>query len=229
MNKMSFILLAGGAGSRMKKDIPKQFLLLAGKPIIMHTLDRVDNIKELSEIIIVCHSSYIETMKEYINSYMIKTNCKIVNGGDSRQASVYNGIKVASNDNVIIHEAARPFVKATEFESIINSEEENVIYGRNIPFTVLKGKENVTGLLDRDSLLNVQLPQKFNKKTLLDCHEQARRECKMFTEDASMVYYYKRADIKIIQGTEYNIKITENIDLLMGEIIYREYILGGSN
>lgn len=227
MNKASFILLAGGTGSRMKRDIPKQFLMIAGKPIIMHILERIDKLEEINEIIIVCHSNYIELMKKYINSYMIKTRCIIINGGDSRQESVFNGLKNASNNIVIIHEAARPFVKLSEFKTLINSEYNNVIYGRKIPFTVLQGKDKITGLLQRDELINVQLPQKFDRNLLLECHKKARDQSMTFTEDSSMVYFFNKEEIYIIEGTEYNIKITDSVDLLIGEIIYNEYILSG--
>lgn len=227
MNKVSFILLAGGIGSRMKKDIPKQFLMLSGKPVIMHILDRVDKIEEIGEIIVVCHNQYIQLLQDYIKSYMIKTNCIIVEGGATRQESVYKGLQKATYDIVVIHEAARPFVKINEFRSLINSEHKNVIYGRKIPFTVLKGNEKISGLLNRDDLINVQLPQKFDKKLLLECHKKAQEQSLIFTEDASLVYYFSQENISVLEGTEYNIKITDSIDLLIGEIIYNEYILGG--
>lgn len=226
MKKTSFILLAGGKGSRMKKDVPKQFLLLSGKPIIMHILDKIDKIEEIKEIIIVCHKDYIDLMNDYIKSYNIATECIVIDGGDTRQDSVFNGLKVTKYESIIIHEAARPFVKASEYQSLINNDKENVIYGRKIPFTVLEGDEKVTGLLKRDSLINVQLPQKFNKELLLNCHEKARNDSLLFTEDASLVYYYTQKYIEVMKGTEYNIKITENVDLLIGEIIYNEYIVG---
>jgi 2-C-methyl-D-erythritol 4-phosphate cytidylyltransferase len=226
MSNTSLILLAGGTGSRMKKDLPKQFLSLAGKPIIMHLLDRLDKIDEINEIIIVCHSAYVDLMKEYIRSYMLQKTYKIVNGGITRQDSVFNGLINASNDNVIIHEAARPFVKTNEFRELIKFDYDNVIFGRKIPFTVVQGKQEITGILERDNLINVQLPQKFNKALLMNCHIKAQEDSLVFTEDASLVYYYCQNPIKVIEGTEFNIKITENIDLLIGEIIYNEYIIG---
>lgn len=226
MKKFSLILLAGGIGTRMKKDIPKQHLLLHGKPIMMHIIERIDRIQEIDEMIITCPNDYVEETKNVINKYRIIKKFQIVDAGSTRQESVYKALKKAKNKHVIIHEAARPFVTVQEFKRIINDEHDNTIYGINIPFTVLKGNEYVTENLNRSELINIQLPQKFNTKELLSVHEKARKEKKLFTEDASLYYEYTNDKIKVLKGTEYNIKITNPIDLKIGEIIYRDYIIG---
>ena len=223
---ISFILLAGGRGSRMHQETPKQFMLLAGKPIIMHTLERIDRVDQVDEIIIVSQTEYVDVLKEYITAYQLRKPAYFVRGGDSRQESAFNGLCKAKNDIVLIHEAARPFVKQSEFQQLIDEPATNATYGTGIPFTVLKGKKSISGILERDELFNVQLPQKFNRKELIKAHESAIKENKMFTEDASLLFYYSKNDIKILLGSSYNIKITEPIDLLMGDVIYKEYITG---
>lgn len=222
----SAIILAGGSGSRMKQSIPKQFLALAGKPIILHTLERLEKIDAIDEVVIVCHPQYKEMLNFYIESYMLKKKYLVVDGGETRQKSAYNGLIAASNENVIIHEAARPFVTAQEFQALIDDEAENAFYGIEIPFTVLmRDQDHISGLLNRDQLVNVQLPQKFNKATILAAHELAAKEGLVFTEDASMVHYIGKP-VKVLEGTVNNIKITNAIDLLLGETIYKEYIVG---
>lgn len=224
---VSAIILAGGAGKRMNKPIPKQFLALAGKPVIMHTLERLDRIDAVNEIVIVCHHDYKDFLTNCIESYMLKKNYILVDGGETRQDSVYNGLNATRNDVILIHEAARPFVKESEFMELIVDPEEAVIYGYSIPFTVSKRDgEYIGGLYERDQLVNIQLPQKFNRQVLMDVHQKARSEGKTFTEDSSMVYEYSDTKIKIMTGTAYNIKITEPSDLTMGEQIYNEYIVG---
>ncbi|MBO4701114.1 MAG: 2-C-methyl-D-erythritol 4-phosphate cytidylyltransferase [Lachnospiraceae bacterium] len=219
----TLVLLSGGVGSRMQQSIPKQYMLLAGKPMIMHILDKVDKIEEIEKIIVVCAEEYRVSLNMMREQYGIKTPITYANAGESRQASVLSGLKMVETDNVIIHEAARPFVTVDDYKELIDCPLENAMIGLDIPFTVLKGHDKVEGLLTRSELVNVQLPQKFNTKILLDAHKKAENEGMKFTEDASLLFYYNpEIPIKIIKGKDYNIKVTTRMDMLTGEIIYDE-------
>lgn len=222
----SLILLSAGRGTRFGKATPKQYLSLAGKPMIVHTLERVNTLQKIGEIIIVCEREYHEKLRSYINDYRITKKVVFAQGGKTRQESVYEGLKQASYDNVIIHEAARPLVTKKEFIELINCEGANVSYVYQIPYTVLKKDENacISGILERKELVNIQLPQKFDKKTLMDAHQLALKEGKTFTEDASMVYYAGEK-VFCLQGTPYNVKMTEYVDLLYGEILIKEELI----
>lgn len=223
----SAIILAGGVGSRMHQATPKQFLSLAGKPLIMHTLERLEQIDAIDEIVVVCHPHYRELLEKNIEAYLLKKSYVLTDGGSSRQESTYNGLRAAKNDKVIIHEAARPFVTREEFQALADEPCESAIYGISIPFTVSKQEGGyLSGLLERRELINVQLPQKFPREAILAAHEKAREEGKTFTEDASILYYYTGCPVKVLPGTPFNLKITEPIDLISGENIYREYIIG---
>lgn len=224
-NKMyTLILLSGGSGSRMKKDMPKQYLLLAGKPVIMHTLERVDKIQEIEEIVIVCENQYVSNIQKMIEQYNIKKSIIFAMAGKTRQASVKSGLEKVHTENVILHEAARPFVSEEDFRTLIMDERENAIYGAPIPFTVLKGNDVVEGILNRSELVNVQLPQKFNTSSLKQAHELAEKDNMNFTEDASLLYYYYPEEkIGIHEGMDYNVKLTTPMDLILGEMIYKEY------
>ncbi len=222
----TLVLLAGGKGTRMKKEIPKQFLLLSGKPIIMHTFERIEKIEEIEEIILVCEETYISIIEEYRKNYNLKKKIRYAKPGGTRQESLYNGLKLVNTESVILHESARPFVKISEFKELINCNEKNVTYTYPIQFTVLQANNNkINGILDRSQLVNIQLPQKFETKLLLEAHEKARSEKKQFTEDASVLYYYEKAEIKTLKGSEYNLKITEPLDLIVGEILYKENLI----
>lgn len=223
----SLVLLSAGSGKRMEHKIPKQFLMLAGKPVIMHTLERIDEIDEIDEIVIVANADYHEHIRILIHNRMIQKKCVLVEGGATRQESTLNGINAATNDDIIIHEAARPFVKKEEFSALIACDAKNALYGAPINFTVLKGKDHVEELLERETLVNVQLPQKFNRNSLLAAHNKAKEEGKEFTEDASVLFEYSDEDISILKGSEYNIKLTTPVDMIIGEQIYRDYILNG--
>jgi 2-C-methyl-D-erythritol 4-phosphate cytidylyltransferase len=210
----------------MHQPVPKQYLLLAGKPVIMHTLERIDLIDQISEVIIVCNEKYHSLLNGYISSYMLKKNYIFVEAGSTRQQSVYNGLQHVKSDTVMIHEAARPFVKKDDFEKLLSHPEENVTFAIDIPFTVLKAGEYVNEILVRKELINVQLPQKFNTASLILGHNKAMEDNLTFTEDSSLVFHYGLGPVKVIRGNSYNIKLTEPIDLLIGEVIYKEYFSG---
>lgn len=201
--------------------------MLSGKPVIMHTLERIEKIDSIKEVIVVCLENYISYLEDYIVKYNLKKSYKIVSGGRSRQESVLNGLKNVQCKAVVIHEAARPFVLKKDFEKIINHEFENVTFGIKIPYTVLKNKKQlIANILDRDTLVNIQLPQKFNVEKLLDAHYKSRKNSKKkFYEDVSLFFYYTKNEVYILEGQDYNIKLTTNFDLSIAEKIYKEYMV----
>lgn len=221
------VILAGGKGIRMGKEMPKQFIPLAGKPMIMHTLERMEKIKDIDEVVIVCLPEFKDFLKNLIDNYMLKKRIVLVDAGKIRQESTLNGVKAASHEDVIIHEAARPFVTTEDFRKLIEAAAECATFGIAIPFTVLTQKDGaISSLLDREKLVNIQLPQKFKKNILKEALLKAREENRVFTEDASAVYYYFKETVAVVPGSSYNIKVTEPVDLLVGEYIYSDYIVG---
>ena len=223
----SAIILAGGAGSRMQQSVPKQFLALAGKPMILHTLERLERIDEIDEVIVPCYPQYKELLQMNIDAYMLKKPYKIIDGGSTRQQSARLGVLAVKNEDILIHEAARPFVTTQEFTALLEDEAENATYGLDIPFTVsIRTGNTITGLLERDRLVNIQLPQKLKRTPLLAAYEQAERDGLVFTEDTSLLYYYSRTPVKVLEGTPNNVKVTNSLDLAAGEMIYKEYIVG---
>lgn len=217
----TLILLSGGTGTRMHNAVPKQYMLLAGKPVIMHILERVDQIDRIAEVVVVCANEYISSIELMLNQYGVRKKVMFAPAGDTRQASVKSGLSLVKTDDVVIHEAARPFVKVEDFDRLLDEKERNAIFGTSIPFTVVRGHAQVEGLLTRSELVNVQLPQKFETRLLKEAHEQASKEGVEFTEDAGMVFkYFPETTIAICPGMDYDIKLTTRIDMLAGEQIY---------
>jgi 2-C-methyl-D-erythritol 4-phosphate cytidylyltransferase len=226
MEKNSLLLLSGGIGARMQKSIPKQHLLLFGRPIIIHSLERIDKLVDIDKVVITCNKSHINDLKEMTDKYGFKKEIIIIEGGKTRQESVYKGLLKINTPSVIIHEAARPFVRLKEFQNLIDSKEKNITYGINIPYTVLKKKGGfIVENLNRSNLINIQLPQKFNTEELKLSHINAIENKKEYTEDTSLILDTLKEKIKILEGTEFNIKITNPIDYKIAEIIYKDYIL----
>jgi len=198
-------------------------MLLAGKPVIMHILDRVDRIGQIEKVVIVCVPQYRSALELMLQQYGISTPVDFAPAGETRQASVLSGLRCVQTADVLIHEAARPFVKVEDFNRLIDEPGRNATFGTDIPFTVVRGHSTVESLLTRSELVNVQLPQKFETQLLLSAHEKAVQDDLLFTEDASLVFhYFPQTQIRICPGMDYNIKITTRIDMLAGEIIYED-------
>jgi 2-C-methyl-D-erythritol 4-phosphate cytidylyltransferase len=217
------IVLAGGIGKRIGRPFPKQFLLLGGKPLIIHVLEKARALPEIERVIITCPENHLDQTRELIANHRLGDKFECIVGGASRQESVYNGLlALDGHDSVIIHEAVRPLVTAAAFRELVAAPDENAMYGIPISFTVLKGHDYVEGLLERDELVNVQLPQKFDRAKLLQAHEQARAEDAHFTEDAGLFHHYIGDPVRILPGSDENIKITVPTDTVTAEAIYAE-------
>ena len=101
--KYTFVLLSGGTGSRMRNSIPKQYMLLAGKPMIMHVLEKADQLEDVEKIVIVCADEYRSPIALMLEQYGITKPAEFAPAGASRQASVLSGLKRTESPNVIIH------------------------------------------------------------------------------------------------------------------------------
>ena len=224
--KIGMVVLAGGVGKRIGRPFPKQFLLLGGKPLIVHVLEKALLIPAIERVVVTCPESHLaETRKLIANHGFDAARFTCIVGGGSRQESGYRGLEALDDsDTVIVHEAVRPLVTADEFRELIAADDQNAMFGIPIPFTVLKGHEYVEDLLERDELVNVQLPQKFDRAKLMAAHEAARRDEATFTEDASLFHRYAGERVRILPGSERNIKITVPTDIVTAEAIYADVI-----
>lgn len=222
------VILAGGVGRRMGKSAPKQFLLLGGKPLIIHVAEAIGGIDAIGEIVVTCPAEYVDETTALLRNHGFDRRLRCVAGGASRQESVRKGLEALSScDTVIIHEAVRPLVSRADFEALIADPSRNAFYGIAIPFTVLRGRGKVEGILDRDELVNVQLPQKFDYAALVRAHDAAAAAGESYTEDASLFFARGGGEVKILPGSERNLKITHPSDLITAEALYADWRGGG--
>lgn len=219
----SLMLLNGGIGSRVGAKMPKQLIRLNQIPMFIYTLRVADQISSISEIVLNYPEGWEEQIREIAQKYAIQKPLKFVPAGATRQDSVALMLKEISTPNVLVHEAARPLASLRDFNALIDHPEDNVGLTLPVPFTVLvcdpaSDANKISGLLDRDTLLNIQLPQKFKTSDLQQAHDLAQKNNKTYTEDAAMVFA-AGLDVYFEDGSEKNFKITTLQDVRMAEFV----------
>lgn len=214
---MDAIILAAGSGLRMNSSTPKQFLRIKGKPLFIYSLELFNKCSFIEKIYITCNKEYMHLYNEFISMYDIK-NAQCIEGGNTRQESVYKALSYVQTPKVIIHEAARPLIDLDFMNSIFLSDVDADAVVPTIPvkFTVAIGADFMESELNRSTLHNVQLPQVFNKETLFNAHKMALNENYETTEDGMLVFHYG-GRVKFVEGRESNIKVTTQLDIVMIE------------
>ena len=217
------IIVAGGSGSRMQSDIPKQFLLLDGKPILMHTLEAFANSALKPELLLVLNIHQHQYWEELCKAHSFKIKHLVIKGGEQRFQSVKNGLKAIKGKGIVaIHDAVRPLVSADLILRSFRAAEAN---GNAV--TGLKSTDSVrsihidgkTEALNREHLLMIQTPQTFAIELLRRAYQQPFRN--EFTDDASVVEY-SGYPIHVIEGSRENLKITYPEDLEIAAIFLKK-------
>lgn len=220
------LIFAGGTGKRMNsKAVPKQFLQLYGKPIIIYTLEKFDNHEDIDAIVIVCLKAWIPEMKKFAEKFGLQKIKAIVPGGKTGQESIYNGLKAAaslydSDSIVLIHDGVRPLIDATTITAAVAKAKEkgNAVTVTPAIETIFLDNDaegQVGTILDRKTCHMAKAPQCFHLSDILDCHEKAIAEGRSdFIDSASMVKFYGH-ELYTVEGKSENIKITTPIDYYM--------------
>lgn len=215
------VIVAAGSGSRMKRDINKQFIKLDGKEIIAYTIEKFYKSEDIDDIVIVIKENeekyFIENI---INKYGFD-NIKLAYGGKERQDSVYNGIKKLNSncEIVLIHDGARPFVNEDIIKNSIEEAKENnaVVVGVPVKDTIkiVNSDGNIVDTPNRSLLWSVQTPQSFKYEIITRAYEYAYSNDYYGTDDAMLVEHIGY-NVKMIEGSYDNIKITTEEDLHFG-------------
>jgi len=211
------IIVAGGKGLRMSADVPKQFILLKDKPILMHTIERFFNFDYSIKIILVLPKEHISLWQQLCEKHDFKINCTIAEGGAERFFSVKNGLNFVEKDSIVaIHDGVRPFVSRETLKNCFTTAEK---LGNAVPIVPLNESvrwvENSENRhISRSNLRIVQTPQVFNSEVLLNAYKQPFSE--HFTDDASVVEAFGEK-INLVDGNPENIKITTKSDLRVAD------------
>lgn len=223
MGKIGAIIPAAGKGLRMNNYFPKQFLPLKGHPVLYYALKVIEEEEMVDEIILVIEKEF----QEYVEESIIKENGfrkikKIIQGGKTRQESVYNGLLEAKGwEWVIIHDGARPFLTESLLKRVINEmfEKKAVIVGIPLHDTLKKvNKDAILNTLSRENLWTIQTPQAFSYSLIFEAYKKAKEEKFHGTDDASLVEKLGKK-VHILMGNPLNIKITTPLDLILAQAI----------
>jgi 2-C-methyl-D-erythritol 4-phosphate cytidylyltransferase len=215
----SVVIVAGGTGSRMQSETPKQFLELAGKPVIIWTIDKFLAFDPDIKIILVLPESHLIVWHGIKSRFTLADQVIITTGGATRFHSVMRGLENVGPDEIVgIHDAVRPLVSIETLERCYTEAERS---GNAIPvIDVEDSLRTVIGLgnsiLDRSRVKRVQTPQVFRAEKIVTAYEHCLN--KAFTDDAS-VYESYFGQISLVEGNIENIKITFPSDMKMAEAL----------
>ena len=219
--KVSAIIPAAGQGTRMGSSTPKQYLLLKGQPILHHTLLAFETCGYVNSVTLVVPPNDLEqARKRWLKDYKIVKN--IIAGGKQRQDSVYKGFKAipADTDIVIVHDGVRPFVTSELIRRCIETAQEfgAAITAIRVSDTIKQVNDEyfVTRTVDRNGLWRVQTPQAFQYAILDQAFQKAVNDSYYGTDEGSLLEHAGNK-LKIVGGSELNIKITCKEDLILGE------------
>lgn len=220
--KKNVIIVAGGKGLRMGNDLPKQFIPIGGKPVLMHTIEAFYRFNQDINIILVLPVSHQDYWKSLCEEYNFSIEYTIANGGETRFHSVKNGLALVADGLVGVQDGVRPFgsvemIKrcfdaAREFPAVIP-----VIDSTDSLREVVD--EDKSRIVDRSKIRLVQTPQVFDVYVLKKAYQTDFKET--FTDDASVVEAMG-VNVHLVKGEVTNIKITTPLDLKIGELIIRD-------
>jgi 2-C-methyl-D-erythritol 4-phosphate cytidylyltransferase len=223
--KVSVIIPAAGLGTRMGRSTPeregtsrKQFMLLNGSPILIHTIRKFVSLPLITEIVVALRDEDLLWARELFSGQQFTKPVKTVEGGETRQQSVENALESIENDAdlVAVHDAVRPFVEGEIIERVIREAADSgaAIVGI-VPIDTVKQvhRNKVRATLPRERLILTQTPQVFRVDLLRQAFEKARQDLFIGTDESSLVERLEQVEVSVVLGTDRNIKITKPSDM----------------
>ncbi len=216
------IIPAAGKGIRFGEKIPKQFILLKGKPIIVHTLEKFEKHPEIHQMVVVTSKAFIPEVEKLRKKFKLKKLVKIVGGGRTRQESVFNGVfsvETCEEDIFLVHDAVRPFVSEKLISKLLEKIKEGdaVIPVLPVRDTLIRAKEGrVVEKINRDEMFLVQTPQVIKAEILKKCLKKAKDLSLEFTDESTLLLHFGIHSL-LIEGEIINFKITYKEDLILAE------------
>ncbi|MFD2114994.1 2-C-methyl-D-erythritol 4-phosphate cytidylyltransferase [Paenibacillus yanchengensis] len=222
-NQFGAVIVAAGRGTRMGTKESKQYLTLAGQPIIIHTLQTFAKLAFISEMVVVVGEHDVARLQQMVSDYQIDKVTAVIAGGTERQHSVWQGIQHMKSEWILVHDGVRPLVTPEAIATCCAAAEQNdgaAVLAVPVKDTIKQVNEQgvIIATPDRKSLWAIQTPQAFQRTILYAAHEQAQKEQFVGTDDAMIV---ERMGTKVVvaEGEYTNIKITTPDDLPFAELL----------
>ena len=226
--KTTAIILAGGVGKRMGAPMPKQFLEIKGKPVLVHTISNFQRNGSIDSVVVVCVPDWIDRTKELIEQYGLTKVSAVIPGGETSHDSTRNGMfhlrnELGEGDIVIVHDAARPILPQKAIDEMLRIAKNEGNASLAIPCyeTVIYTDDQLSGNkeLDRSHLMRVQTPQAYEYRGILDLYERAEREDRHDFIYADIVAVEYGMTVYFSKGFANNIKITKQEDIPLCEYL----------
>lgn len=222
------ILLAGGVGKRMGADIPKQFIKVKGKPIIVYSIENFQRNEQIEKIVVVCVKDWIDYVKEIVKEYGLTKVEWVIEGGNTGHDSIKNGVfflkdKVNPDDYIIVHDAVRPILPQKAINEVLRVAHEKGNASSSIvchpPIVYTEDGESGVKDIDREHVMLTASPQAYKFSLALSCYEKAEAEKKNnFTFTSSLLIHYGER-VYFAKGTTSNIKVTKKEDIALFEAL----------
>ena len=236
--KVTVILPAAGLGTRMGRSAPekagtsrKQFMLLEGSPILMHTIRKFVSSPWVREIVVALRAEDIGWFGDLLKSERLASFVRLVEGGDSRQQSVDNALSTLSPETelVAVHDAVRPFIELDLLDRVFTEAEQSgaAIVGIVPVDTVKQVQRNkVRATIPREKLILTQTPQVFRYELVRKAFEKAREDGFTGTDESSLVERLEQVEISVVAGSDRNIKITKQSDMELARLFLTSEMAG---
>ncbi len=229
--KVSVILPAAGLGTRMGREKSgtsrKQFMLLDGSPILIHTVRKFLQCNSVTEIVVALRAEDLDWARGLVfQDHPVKT-VRFVEGGDSRQQSVENALATLAPDTdlVAVHDAVRPFIDPVLVEQVIaEAAQTGAAIAGIVPVDTVKRvhKNKIRATLPREHLVLAQTPQVFRFDLLKKAFQFAREDSFLGTDESSLVERLEQVEVSVVQGSDRNIKITKPTDMELARLFLEE-------
>jgi 2-C-methyl-D-erythritol 4-phosphate cytidylyltransferase len=232
--KVTVILPAAGLGTRMGRSVPekagtsrKQFMLLDGSPILLHTIRKFAATPAVSEIVVALRGDDMEWVRELLSVEKFDKTVRLVEGGDSRQESVEHALATLdpATELVAVHDAVRPFIEPSVLEKVFAEAEESgaAIVGI-VPVDTVKQvhRNKIRQTIPRDRLILAQTPQVFRFDLLKSAFAKAREDNFAGTDESSLVERLDQVEVSVVPGSDRNLKITKPSDMDLARLFLAE-------
>ncbi len=226
--RVAAIIAAAGLGRRMQQDTPKTYLHLAGKPILIHTLEVFERVPEVHEVLVVVHPEDLEfCQSEVIDPHPLKKVLRLVPGGKERQDSVYHALKILKKEAeevevILVHDGVRPLVDPALVGQVVAAARRYGAAILGIPcqdtLKRVNSRGEVVDTVDRQELWQVQTPQAFKASLLWRAYQEAMNREFYATDEAALVEALGKP-VVVVPGSSLNLKITTPDDLKLAEAL----------